>query len=95
MQTLENTSQGFHDADTSLPDLPVPADPRKFWRESGLEGRDAAECWDDLRQILLMQGAPYSSRSAETIPGQRETDRWLELSQPLTGVAGSELACDA
>ena len=44
---------------------------------------------------LLMQRAPYSSLSEETIPGQRETDRWLELSQPLTGVAGSELASDA
>ena len=44
---------------------------------------------------LLMQRTPYSSLSAETIPGQRETDRWLELSQPLTGVAGSELASDA
>ena len=32
-------------------------------------------------QILLLHRAPYASLAAETIPGQPETDRWLELSQ--------------
>ena len=194
MQTLEDYSRRFKDADASWPDLPFTTEPRVRWWETWLEGRDAAECWDDLRlilpqlllqpgndvrnsdayqrlvmkgepadaddlkrapvlhdpsgvtisiaqhptgavpvmcfrnhedfvlavrclahrceavpvpptvhaqaisglihwglireldmqtrcQILLMHRAPYSSLSAKTIPGQPETDRWIELSQ--------------
>ena len=78
MQTLEDYSRRFKDADASWPDLPFTTEPRVRWWETWLEGRDAAECWDDLRQILLMQRDYLLLSVSGDNPGQRETDRWLE-----------------